>query len=78
MVIFALLGSLGGAIISELVFNYPGMGRLYWVALQQNETNLLIGLTYFFTVLYLASVVLADMIYGFLDPRVKVGASTKM
>ncbi|ACJ17255.1 hypothetical oligopeptide transport system permease protein appB [Thermococcus onnurineus NA1] len=78
MVIFALLGSLGGAIISELVFNYPGMGRLYWVALQQNETNLLIGLTYFFTVLYLSGVVLADMVYGFLDPRVKVGASAKM
>ncbi|KUH34375.1 peptide ABC transporter permease [Thermococcus celericrescens] len=78
MIIFALLGSLGGAIISELVFNYPGMGRLYWVALQQNETNLLIGLTYFFTVLYLAGVVLADMVYGFLDPRVKVGASAKM
>ncbi|WP_297091108.1 ABC transporter permease [Thermococcus sp.] len=78
MIIFALLGSLGGAIISELVFNYPGMGRLYWVALQQNETNLLIGLTYFFTVLYLSGVVLADMIYGFLDPRVKVGASAKM
>ncbi|ASJ06309.1 ABC transporter permease [Thermococcus pacificus] len=78
MVIFALLGSLGGAIISELVFNYPGMGRLYWVALQQNETNLLIGLTYFFTMLYLAGVVLADMVYGFLDPRVKVGASANM
>ncbi|NJE62477.1 ABC transporter permease [Thermococcus sp. 21S7] len=78
MIIFALLGSLGGAIISELVFNYPGMGRLYWVALQQNETNLLIGLTYFFTVLYLAGVVIADMVYGFLDPRVKVGASSKM
>ncbi|NJE00364.1 ABC transporter permease [Thermococcus sp. JdF3] len=78
MIIFSLLGSLGGAIISELVFNYPGMGRLYWVALQQNETNLLIGLTYFFTVLYLAGVVLADMVYGFLDPRVKVGASSKM
>ncbi|AEK73182.1 oligopeptide transport system permease protein appB [Thermococcus sp. 4557] len=78
MIIFSLLGSLGGAIISELVFNYPGMGRLYWVALQQNETNLLIGLTYFFTVLYLAGVVLADMVYGFLDPRVKVGASANM
>ncbi|WP_010479953.1 ABC transporter permease [Thermococcus zilligii] len=78
MVIFALLGSLGGAIISELVFNYPGMGRLYWVAIEQNETSLLIGLTYFFTVLYLAGVVLADMVYGFLDPRVKVGASANM
>lgn len=78
MTIFSLLGSLGGAIITESVFNWPGMGRLYWTALQQNETNLLIGLTYFFTVLFLASVIIADMAYGYLDPRVKVGRSAKM
>lgn len=78
MVIFSLLGSLGGAIISEQVFQYPGMGLLYWTALQQGETNLVIGLTYFSVVLYLSGVVIADMIYGFLDPRVKVGASASM
>jgi len=78
MVIFSLLGSLGGAIISEQVFQYPGMGMLYWQALNQGEVNIVIGLTYFSVVLYLAGVVLADMIYGFLDPRVKVGASAKM
>ncbi|ASJ03642.1 peptide ABC transporter permease [Thermococcus profundus] len=78
MVIFSLLGSLGGAIISEQVFSYPGMGMLYWMALNQGETNIVIGLTYFSVVLYLSGVVLADMIYGFLDPRVKVGASAKM
>jgi peptide/nickel transport system permease protein len=78
MVIFSLLGSLGGAIISEQVFQYPGMGLLYWTALNQGEVNLVIGLTYFSVVLYLSGVVLADMLYGFLDPRVKVGASAKM
>lgn len=78
MVIFSLLGSLGGAIISEQVFQYPGMGLLYWTALNQGEINLVIGLTYFSVVMYLVGVVLADMLYGFLDPRVKVGASAKM
>ncbi|EEB73620.1 ABC transporter permease [Thermococcus sp. AM4] len=78
MVIFSLLGSLGGAIISEQVFQYPGMGLLYWTALNQGEVNLVIGLTYFSVVLYLTGVVLADMLYGFLDPRVKVGASANM
>ncbi|AIF70412.1 hypothetical protein PAP_10205 [Palaeococcus pacificus DY20341] len=78
MTIFSLLFSMGGAIITESVFNWPGMGRLYWTALQQEETNLLIGITYFFTVLFLAAVILADMAYGFLDPRVKVGKSSKM
>jgi len=78
MIIFALLGSMNGAIITEVVFNWPGMGRLYWVAITQNAVNLVAGLTYIFTLLYLVSMILADLIYAWLDPRVKVGASTVM
>ena len=76
MVIFALLGSMSGAIITEVVFNWPGMGRLYWTAITQNAVNLVVGLTYIFTLLYLLSMILADLMYAWLDPRVKVGAST--
>ncbi|WP_457591481.1 ABC transporter permease [Geoglobus sp.] len=72
-VIIGLLGSLGGAIITEAVFNWPGMGRLYWVALQQSEVNLLMGVTYVTVALFLASMIIADVIYGYLDPRVRVG-----
>ncbi|HIP75450.1 MAG TPA: ABC transporter permease, partial [Thermococcus paralvinellae] len=77
MTIFSLLGSLGGAIITEGVFNWPGMGRLYWTALQQNETRLLMGVTFVTVALYLISMILADLAYGYLDPRVKVGASQR-
>jgi len=78
MIIFALLGSFSGAIITEVVFNWPGMGRLYWVAITQNAVNLVVGLTYIFTLLYLLSMILADLMYAWLDPRVKVGASTSV
>ena len=75
MTIFSLLGSIGGAIITESVFNWPGMGRLYWTALQQNETRLLMGVTFVTVALYLIAMIIADLAYGYLDPRVKVGAS---
>ncbi|MDI3475803.1 MAG: peptide/nickel transport system permease protein [Thermococcaceae archaeon] len=78
MVIMGLLGSLGGAIITESVFTWPGMGRVYWIALETNETNLIMGLTFVNVILYLAAVIIADLTYGFLDPRVKVGASQKV
>jgi len=78
MVIFGLLGSMSGAIITESVFNWPGMGRVYWIAIQTNEVNLIMALTFIFVALYLIAVILADVAYGYLDPRVKVGASTKM
>ncbi|MEA1993921.1 MAG: ABC transporter permease [Euryarchaeota archaeon] len=75
LTIFTFLGTLGGAIITESVFNWPGMGRLYWAALQMDEIEVIMGLTLVTVFLYLAGMVLADLIYGYLDPRVKVGAS---
>jgi len=72
-VIIGLVFSLSGAIITEAVFNWPGMGRLYWVALQQSETNLLMGITYVTVALFLISMILVDLAYAYLDPRVKVG-----
>jgi len=73
MSIFSLLGSLGGAIITESVFSWPGMGRLYWIALQSGDVKVLLGLTFITTFLYLVATVAVDLVYGFLDPRVKVG-----
>jgi peptide/nickel transport system permease protein len=73
MSILSLLGSLGGAIITESVFTWPGMGRLYWIALQAGDVKVLLGLTFITTFLYLVAVVAVDFVYGFLDPRVKVG-----
>jgi len=75
MSILSLLGSLGGAIITESVFTWPGMGRLYWIALETGDVRVLLGLTFITTFLYLIAVVAVDFIYGFLDPRVKVGLS---
>jgi len=73
MSIFSLLGSLGGAMITESVFTWPGMGRLYWIALQAGDVKVLLGLTFIFTFLYLVATIAIDLVYGFLDPRVKVG-----
>ena len=61
--------------ISEAVFTWPGMGRLYYIALQQGDVPILLGLTFVTTFLYVFSMVLVDFIYGLLDPRVRVGVS---
>jgi len=74
MSILSLLSSLGGAIITESVFTWPGMGRLYWIALQQGDLRVLLGLTFITTFIFVIAMVLVDLIYGFLDPRVKVGS----
>lgn len=67
----SLSGSLGGAIITEAVFNWPGMGRLYFEAVTVMDLPVIIGATYVLTVFFLASVFIADMLYVHFDPRTK-------
>ncbi len=77
MVIFGIIGSLGGAIITEVVFNWPGMGRLYYEALQLNAVKTMMALNYMFAILTVLSMVLADILYAYLDPRVRIGAAAR-
>jgi len=67
----SLSGSLGGAIISEAVFDWPGMGRLYYEAISVLDLPVIIGATYVLTAFFLASIFVADILYGYFDPRVR-------
>ncbi|MFB5597842.1 MAG: ABC transporter permease [Nitrosopumilaceae archaeon] len=70
----SLSGSLGGAIITEAVFDWPGMGRLYFEAITVMDLPVIIGATYVLTVFFLVSIFLADLLYGYFDPRVRTGS----
>ncbi len=67
----SLSGSLGGAIITEAVFDWPGMGRLYYEAISVLDLPVIIGATYVLTAFFLVSVFVADVLYGYFDPRVR-------
>ncbi|HXP48569.1 MAG TPA: ABC transporter permease, partial [Bacteroidia bacterium] len=69
----SLTASFGGSIIIEAVFDWPGMGKLYFDAISVMDVPLIIGLTYVFTIIFVVTIFAADIIYAFLDPRVKVG-----
>ena len=69
----SLSGSLGGAIITEAVFDWPGMGRLYYEAINVLDLPVIIGETYILTAFFLVSIFLADVLYGYFDPRVRKG-----
>ncbi|MGC9321486.1 MAG: ABC transporter permease [Kosmotogaceae bacterium] len=73
MSLLALLASVSGNIVFEGIFNWPGMGNLFWFALQQNDVPVLMGNLAITTGLYICGLVLLDLVYGLLDPRIKVG-----
>jgi peptide/nickel transport system permease protein len=61
----------GGAIQIETVFSWPGLGRLMYSALTNRDYPVLQGLFLFVTVAVVAANFLADILYRYLDPRVK-------
>lgn len=66
------LGSiLGGTVLVETIFNYPGLGRLLLEAVSNKDYPVMQALFLFTTVGVLIANFLADMLYGFLDPRVR-------
>ncbi len=60
-----------GALLVEVVFSWPGMGRLFFDALNARDYILLQGILLISAILIFAGNLAADLVYGVLDPRVK-------
>lgn len=70
--ILGLTGTLGGAILTETVFNWQGMGRLYFEAVAGTpDEGVIVALTFVFTLLYVLARLVLEVLYVFLDPRVR-------
>ena len=62
-----------GAIILETVFNWPGLGRVYYQAIGLYDTPVIIGNTVIYAYLLGITVFVLDFIYALVDPRVRIG-----
>lgn len=69
--VFAFVGVLGGAILIETVFRWPGMGRLYYEAILAADENVIVALTFIYTLIYIMARFLLEVLYVILDPRVR-------
>lgn len=70
-----LLASLfGGSLIMEIIFAYPGVGRLTYEAVLQQDINLVLANSMFLSALVLAGMVISDILLAFVDPRIRYGA----
>ncbi len=61
-----------GAILTETVFSYPGTGRLIYLAIMNDDFFLLQGAFFIVSITVLAANLIADIICGWLDPRIKI------
>lgn len=60
----------GGAVVTEQIFRVPGIGSLLIDAIQRNDTPVIMAVTFVFAILVISFNLLADVLYGWLDPRI--------
>ncbi len=61
-----------GATITETVFNWPGIGRLFVDALNRNDYNVVMALVFVNVVLLLVGILITDILYTLVDPRIRL------
>jgi len=66
-----------GSMVIEKIFSIPGVGSLLITAIQSNDYNVVIGLTFVYCVLYIAIMLVVDILYGVIDPRIRLAKEAK-
>jgi len=61
-----------GALFTEVIFAWPGMGRLFYAAAERRDYGLLMAIIMITSALIILANILADMIYAWLDPRIRL------
>ena len=75
--IFAVIGGLSfvlmtGSLVVEKIFSIPGVGSLLVTAIQSNDYNVVIALSFIYSAMYIGIMLLVDILYGVIDPRIRV------
>lgn len=70
-------GILGGAVLTESVFSWPGVGRLIVDSLNSRDTPMVTGAIIMTTMFFSVVLLLVDLVYAFVDPRIKAQYATK-
>ncbi|MFI6070588.1 ABC transporter permease [Actinoplanes sp. NPDC051343] len=82
--LFPIIGLLGmylpalfsGALVVESLFNFPGMGQLFWQAALKRDYPILLGVTLIISIATVVGSLIADLLYAAADPRVRLRGSS--
>lgn len=61
-----------GSLVVETIFAVPGIGEFFVQSIQVNDYTLIMGVTIFYSILILATIFLVDILYGVIDPRIRL------
>ncbi|MRI81015.1 ABC transporter permease subunit [Aerococcaceae bacterium DSM 109653] len=67
-----IVGLMTGSMVVEQIFSIPGLGQLLVQAIQSNDFNIVMGISFIYSALFIFVMLVVDILYGILDPRIRV------
>ncbi len=61
-----------GSLVVEKIFSIPGVGSLLVTAIQSNDYNVVIALSFIYSAMYIGIMLVVDILYGIIDPRIRL------
>ncbi|SDX20926.1 oligopeptide transport system permease protein [Marininema mesophilum] len=68
-----IIGLITGSLVVEQIFAIPGMGWMFVDSIQVNDYTVIMGITIFYSALIIVGMFLVDVLYGIIDPRIRIG-----
>ncbi|UUX33714.1 ABC transporter permease [Fundicoccus culcitae] len=67
-----VVGLMTGSMVVEQIFSIPGLGQLLVQAIQSNDFNIVMGISFIYSALFIFVMFVVDVLYGVLDPRIRL------
>ncbi len=67
-----VVGLMTGSLVIEKLFSIPGIGSLLITAIQSNDYNVVVALSFIYSVMYIGIMLVVDILYGVIDPRIRL------
>lgn len=67
-----IVGLMTGSLVVEKIFSIPGIGSLLVTAIQSNDYNVIIALSFIYSAMYIGIMLVVDILYGVIDPRIRL------
>lgn len=72
-----IVGLMTGSLVIEKIFSIPGIGSLLVTAIQANDYNVILALSFIYSALYIGIMLCVDVLYGIIDPRIRLAKGEK-
>lgn len=72
-----IVGLMTGSLVIEKIFSIPGIGSLLVTAIQSNDYNVIVAIAFIYSAMYIAIMLIVDILYGVIDPRIRLAKGDK-